>query len=60
MTLTIRTTDGNSVQVTGKEAPEVLIQFDLPMQSPWVKVRIGIGWHWINRNQVTGIIVSDQ
>ena len=59
MTLTIFTTDGAQTQVEGDYAQEVMLMLDLPMKSPWLKIKATHGWHWIDRDKIVRLKVFE-
>lgn len=59
MTITIFTTDGAQTQVESEHAQDVLIRLELPIKSPWLKVKANHGWHWIDRDKIVRVKVFE-
>ena len=59
MTLTIFTTDGSQTPVEGDYAQEVLLMLELPMKSPWLKVKTSFGWEWLDRDKIVRVRVFE-
>ena len=59
MTVTIFTADGAQTPVEGDYAQEVLLMLDLPMKSPWLKVKANFGWEWIDRDKIVRLKVFE-
>jgi hypothetical protein len=60
MTVTIFTADGAQTPVEGDYAQEVLLMMDLPMKSPWLKIKATHGWHWIDRANIIRVKIFDK
>ena len=58
MTLTIYTVDNDSIGIE-ECAQEVLLMLDLPMKSPWLKVKTKYGWFWIDRSSIVKVKVFE-
>lgn len=58
MTVTIYTT-GDPFTIEGEYALEALLMLELPMKSPWLKVKTKYGMQWIDREHITSIAVSE-
>ena len=58
MTITIYTVDNDSIGIE-ECAQEVLLMLDLPMKSPWLKVKTKYGWLWIDRGSIVKVKVFE-
>ena len=59
MTVTIYTT-GDPFTIEGDYAQEVLIMLELPMKSPWLKIKTNYGMEWIDRAKIIRVKVLDK
>ena len=58
MTVTIYTLDKDPIGIDA-DAQEVLLRLDLPVKSPWVKVKTNYGWLWIDRSSIVKVKVFE-
>ena len=58
MTLTIYTVDNDSIGIEDY-AQDVLLMLELPIKSPWLKVKAKYGWLWIDRSSIVKVKVFE-
>ena len=58
MTITIYTVDNDSIGIED-HAQDVLLMLELPIKSPWIKVKTKYGWLWIDRSSIVKVKVFE-